>query len=159
MSSRRLEGRADDPTECSLDKSIGQEPAMNLSERAVIVKEVPPKCSTENSRTFLRDLTNAMEDVVRPAIVLDCSHACKIDKQAIHLFLCCLEEAMKRNGDVRIAALHQDAWQVLESAGIARLFRNFRTTAEAVDSYRRRASLRQAFATSSSADAPATSAA
>jgi anti-sigma B factor antagonist len=111
--------------------------AMNLSERAVIVKELPRDCSSGNLRRFLHELVDEMAHVVRPAVVLDCSHASRIDRQSLHLFLSCLEAAMKRNGDLRLAGLHQDALPVLESAGAARLLRNFSTPAEAVRSYHR----------------------
>lgn len=110
---------------------------MNLPERAVIVKELPRDCNGVHGRRFLCELVHAMAKEVRPAVVLDCSRAHRIDRSALQLFLCCLEEAMKRNGDVRLARVHQDAWPVLESAGIGHLFRRFETAAEAVLSYRR----------------------
>jgi anti-anti-sigma regulatory factor len=43
----------------------------------------------------------------RAYIVLDCSKVGVMDRSAIYLLLCCLEEAMKRNGDVKLAAFLQ----------------------------------------------------
>ena len=60
-----------------------------------------------------------------------------MDRFAIHMLLCCLEEAMKRNGDVRLAGLHPDAWRVLKIGDIDRLFQSFSTVTEAINSYRR----------------------
>jgi len=110
---------------------------MQISERAVIVKEVPQNCSPRNSRQFLRDLVFELAQVARPAVVLDCLRAERIDRQTLRLFIWCLEEAMKRNGDVRIAGLHQDALPVLEAAGVARLLRTYPTTTDAIESYQR----------------------
>jgi anti-anti-sigma regulatory factor len=81
------------------------------------------------------NLAEAMAQNIRPAVVLDCSALCKLDKSTMYLFFCCLEEAMKRNGDVRLAGVKPEAFVVLESAGAGYLFRNFATALEAVDSY------------------------
>jgi hypothetical protein len=51
------------------------------------------------------------------------------------LLLHCLEEAMKRNGDVKLAAVPTAAAVLLVSTGVARLFEAYDTTAEAVNSF------------------------
>jgi anti-anti-sigma regulatory factor len=118
---------------------------MNFSQHPVIVKEFPSVCDGGKSRKFLHELKLEMSHAVRPSVVLDCSRASRVDRQTLHLFLCCLEEAMKRNGDVRLAGLHREALPVLRATAVERLFRNFSTTAEAIDSYRRPAIDRTAF--------------
>ena len=70
----------------------------------------------------------------RPYIVLDLSKAGVMDRSAIYLLLCCLEEAIKRNGDVRLAAIPLGTRAGLELTGVDRLFEIF---AEAVNSFRR----------------------
>jgi hypothetical protein len=55
----------------------------------------------------------------------------------IHLLLCCLEEAMKRNGDVRLAALRPDVLAALKSAEVDSLFQCFETIGDAVESFHR----------------------
>jgi anti-anti-sigma regulatory factor len=60
-----------------------------------------------------------------------------MDKPAINLLLSFLEEAMKRNGDVKLAGVPQEAMAALELAGVDRLFEIFATNAEAVSSFRR----------------------
>jgi anti-anti-sigma factor len=74
----------------------------------------------------------------RPAIVLDCTELRQIDSAAAHLLLCCLEEAMKRNGDVRLAGLSAEANGMLSAWGVDRLFRTFDTTEKAAQSFQRR---------------------
>lgn len=53
----------------------------------------------------------------------------------IHLLLCCLEEAMKRNGDVKLSAIPRGAEALLERTGVNRLFDIFHSSAEAVSSF------------------------
>jgi anti-anti-sigma regulatory factor len=85
---------------------------------------------------FLRELEGCL-NVARPCVVLDCSQARQMDKPLLHLLLSCLEETLKRNGDVRLAALSPEARTSLRLSGIERLFKIFDTTAEAVDSFQR----------------------
>ena len=72
-----------------------------------------------------------------PYIVLDCSKVCQIAIPAIYLLLCCLEEAMKRNGDVKLASMPFETTALLELTGVARLFERYDTNAEAISSFRR----------------------
>jgi len=71
----------------------------------------------------------------RPRVVLDCSNLLEWNAPAVLLLLRCLEEAMKRNGDVRLAGLSEKAKTVLELAGAHRLFQIFNSPAEAVESF------------------------
>lgn len=111
---------------------------MTLRPRVVSVKQLPGQLNPQRGRLFFRDMESSM-NVERPSIVLDCSNALEMDNQAIHLLLCCLEGALKRNGDVRLAAVTPKALASLEHAGADRLFRIFDTVNEAVDSFQRRA--------------------
>ncbi|KAA6461087.1 STAS domain-containing protein [Acidobacteria bacterium AB60] len=105
--------------------------------RAVSVKQLPEKLDMKRGRLFFRELESCM-NVERPCIVLDCSRLQEMDPHALHLLLCCLEGAIKRNGDVRLAALSPAARQAMESARIDRLFRIFDTVADAEESFQRR---------------------
>jgi len=73
----------------------------------------------------------------RPNIVLDCSKIDQVDKPSIQLLLCCLEEAIKRNGDVRLAAVPAGARATLKLTGVDRIFEIFDTNADAVNSFQR----------------------
>jgi anti-anti-sigma factor len=76
-------------------------------------------------------------DVLRPCIVLDCSHVRQMDRPTLELLIYCLEEAMKRNGDVRLAAVSSQAKTILEGNGMADLFHFYDTDVQAVASFRR----------------------
>jgi len=71
----------------------------------------------------------------RPRLVLDCADIRECDSWVIRLLLHCLEEALKRNGDVKLAAVPPAAAVALASTGVARLFETFDTTAEAVNRF------------------------
>ena len=109
---------------------------MTLRIRAVVVKQMPENVDVKSGRTFLRSLEDCMS-VDRPSIVFDCSKVLQMDRSAVHLLLCCLEEAMKSNGDVKLAAIPAGARAMLELTGADRLFEIFETNADAVSSFRR----------------------
>lgn len=102
--------------------------------RAVAVKRLPDVLSMQQKIAFLHEVASVMK-TSRPRLVLDCSNLRECDGSAIHLLLHCLEEAMKRNGDVKLAAVPTAAAVVLVSTGVARLFETFDTAAEAVNSF------------------------
>ena len=109
----------------------------NNSVRAVTVHRVPEEVTAIEERSFLRDLQQDVE-TERPRLVLDCSRVQRMDNATIHLLLCCLEEGMKRNGDVKLASLPPGAQATLRLTGVNRLFEIYATTAEAVNSFRKR---------------------
>jgi anti-anti-sigma regulatory factor len=110
---------------------------MTSRSKTVVVRELPAKLDRHSETVLLNDLRAAM-NVERPAVVLDCSRMREMDVRAIHLLLCCLEEAMKRNGDVRLAAVSPVAKESLRGLHIDQLYRIFETSEQAVDSFQRR---------------------
>jgi anti-sigma B factor antagonist len=104
--------------------------------RAVTVGQLSGTLSAEQRRTFLREMESYLH-VDRPRLVLDCSDIRHLDKPLILLLLTCLEEAIKRNGDVKLAAMPQDAKEHLKQLGISHLFEIFDTVVGAVNSFRK----------------------
>ena len=100
------------------------------------VKEFPDSLNAGRRQRFLSELQNCLQDD-RPYIVLDCSKVGQLDRPAMQLLLCCLEEAIKRNGDVKLAAVSAGAKSTLQLTGVDRLFEIFETNVEAVNSFRR----------------------
>jgi anti-anti-sigma factor len=109
---------------------------MSLRVCAVTVKQFPEKVNIEQGRLFLRELESNM-DVERPYIVFDCSQVLQMDMSAVQLLLNCLEDAMKRNGDIKLAAIPADAKAVLKQTGVDHLFEVFDTNDDAVNSFHR----------------------
>jgi anti-anti-sigma factor len=102
--------------------------------RSVTVHQVPERVAAAEERSFLRDLQKYVE-TERPRLVLDCSKVQRMDDATAHLLLCCLEEGMKRNGDVKLASLTPIAESMLRSAGMSHLFEIYATIAAAVNSF------------------------
>ena len=128
-----------------------------IRSKAVTLKELPEKLDRHSESALLDGLRTAMK-IERPAVVLDCSRMCEMNTAAIHLLLCCLEEAMKRNGDVRLAGLSPMAKESLRGLGIDGLFRVFETSELAVQSFQHRGAFAVPFV-SATADVPAENAA
>lgn len=109
---------------------------MSLRPKPVSIRQLPEDVDRRQERLFLRELGCEL-NVVRPAIVIDCSQVHEMGLAPIHLLLRCLEEAMKRNGDIRLSGVSPEARLNLERAGVDRLFRIFPTIGEAVESFHR----------------------
>jgi anti-sigma B factor antagonist len=67
--------------------------------------------------------------------VLDCSRVRELDSAGIQVLLHCLEEAMKRNGDVKLAAIPPAAAEILELTKVDSLFEAFDSIRDAVNSF------------------------
>jgi anti-anti-sigma regulatory factor len=105
--------------------------------RLVTIEQLPEITSEDQGRRFLGRIQNRMSDR-RPGLVLDCSALNQMDKPVLHLLLSCLEEAMKRNGDARLAAVSPSAQAMLKLIGADRLFQIFASNADAVNSFHQR---------------------
>lgn len=105
--------------------------------RSVTVEQLPEIASEEQGYRFLTLVQKRMSDK-RPGLVLDCSRLNQINKPALHLLLSCLEEAMKRNGDARLAGVSASAHEALKVTGADRLFQIFPSSADAINSFYQR---------------------
>ena len=121
-------------TNQKIEQRIREEMAMVTRSSTVYVEQVPEISNMREGRLFLHEITNRMSSD-RPLIVLDCSHVRQVDRALIHTLLCCLEEALKRNGDVKLAALPSAAKTALQRAAGGRIFEIYATTNGAVNSY------------------------
>ncbi|MGH9607758.1 MAG: STAS domain-containing protein [Terracidiphilus sp.] len=109
---------------------------MRYAINSVRVMPIPEILTPERERLFFLELEECTQSD-RPCLVLDCSKAGGLGASVIYLLLRSLEEAMKRNGDARLAAVSSDGRAALEAAGASRLFRIFDSEAEAVGSFHR----------------------
>jgi len=107
---------------------------MTLQGSTVTVKELPQIMNENQGSLFLRELEGCLNHS-RPSIVLNCSKVSKLDTGLIYLLLRCLEETMKRNGDLKLASVPQEAMAALKLNGVSRLFETFAGNAEAIDSF------------------------
>ncbi len=103
-------------------------------QRTVTVRQLPANLDTQGRKKFYSALYGCI-DADRPRLVFDCRRLRELDPPAIHFLLCCLEETMKRNGDVKLALVTPETRASLEAAGADRIFEIFDTLVDAVDSY------------------------
>jgi anti-anti-sigma factor len=102
--------------------------------RPVTVQQMPERLSVEEGRQFFAEVKPALQED-RPRVVLDCSRMRQLDSAGIHVLLECLEEAMKRNGDVKLAAMPSATAAVLRVTQVDSLFEAFDSITEAVESF------------------------
>lgn len=110
---------------------------MLVRTRLVEVHQVQKQVNALCERSFLLNLRESIT-TERPRFVLDCSQVCEINSATIHLLLSSLEEAMKCNGDVRLASLRLDAESALKMAGVRKLFQIYSTVEAAAQSFHQR---------------------
>jgi anti-sigma B factor antagonist len=79
-----------------------------------------------------------MEELLRtdqPRVVFDLGSVTQMDSPGIEFLLSCLSSIMKRDGELKLAALSAQAATVLEITRVGRLFEIFPTVEEAVRSF------------------------
>ena len=108
----------------------------------VIVMELPEKLNHVEGKVFLDEMRPLLE-IDRPRIVLDCSRVQHMDSAGIEMLLHCMEEAMKRDGDLKLAALSPASVAILELMRVDRLFEVFESAEEAARSFHAVASLEE----------------
>jgi len=102
--------------------------------RPVVVMQVPEYFNSDQVSGFKRELAPLLE-AHRPRIVLDFSQVRHIDSAGIEMLLHCLEEAMKRDGDLKLADISKEGQIILELMRVDRIFETFSTCEEAVRSF------------------------
>lgn len=100
----------------------------------VTVTQLPEVLNNREGRLLFKDLERRLK-FDRQCIVLDCSKVRELDNRALRFLLNCLEEAMKRNGDVKLAAVTAPVLAILEQTRVDRLFEIYDTETEAVNSF------------------------
>ncbi len=104
--------------------------------RPVVVKHVPEHLGFREARSFMRDIQPLLS-IDRPQIVFDLSEVKRMDASGVEALLECMSEVMKRDGDLKLAALSPEAEVILELTRTDRLFEIYHTAADAVRSFTR----------------------
>ena len=103
---------------------------------AVTVKKLPESVSLGNARELLREVSPLLTEN-QPRIVFDFTEVQHLDSAGIEMLLRCMEEAMKRKGDVKLAAISPRVAVILELTRVDRLFEIFENPSDAVESFHR----------------------
>src|SRR5882724_8300475 len=107
---------------------------MTTQSRALVVEQLPQVVTTKQAQAFLIQLKGYM-NMKDPGVVLDCSQVRQKNAPLVYMLLCCLEETLKRNGDVKLEALPPAAMAVLNVTGVNRVFEIYDTIPEALNSF------------------------
>jgi len=102
--------------------------------KSITVHQIPSDVTAAGERQFLQSLQPFVA-AERPRLVLDCSDVRHMDDATTHLLLCCLEAAMKSNGDVKLASLTVANEAALRKVQAHRLFEMYPTPAAAIQSF------------------------
>jgi anti-sigma B factor antagonist len=102
--------------------------------KLVMVQNLPEKLTADTAERFLAEM-EPMLDGKRPLVVFDFSDVRHFDGAGVAVLLRCLEEVLKRNGDLKLAAIPAPWIAVLEMAGVDRLFEMFENASDAADSF------------------------
>jgi len=108
----------------------------------VIIMELPENLNHAEGGAFLSEMLPLLE-TNRPRVVLDCSQVRHMDSAGIETLLHCMEEAMKRDGDLKLAALSPEAAAILELMRVDRLFEVYGSADDAARSFHAVASLEE----------------
>ena len=100
----------------------------------VIVMELPEALNHAEGEKFVSEIQPLLE-VHRPRVVLDCSQVQQMDSAGIETLLYCMQEAMKRDGDLKLAAVSPAAATIMELMRVDRLFEVFETADQATRSF------------------------
>ncbi|MGA2353728.1 MAG: STAS domain-containing protein [Terriglobales bacterium] len=100
----------------------------------VIIMQLPERLNHRDVQTFSAEIQPILE-CDRPRVVLDCSLVQYMDSTGVEMLLRCVQEGMKRDGDLKLAAVSPAAAVILELMRVDRLFETFETTDEAVQSF------------------------
>jgi anti-anti-sigma factor len=86
------------------------------------------------ARTFLEEVRPLLEHD-RPQLVFDLSLVRRLDAAGVEMLLFCMQEAARRDGDLKLASLSPHARVVLDLTRAGRLFEIYATSAEAARSF------------------------
>jgi anti-sigma B factor antagonist len=101
---------------------------------AVVVKTLPKRLDRSEVAAFRRE----MQEVLRmdqPRIVFDFCSVTHLDSSGIEFLLDCLSIIVKRDGELKLAALSPQAETILEMTRVGRFFEVFPAAEDAVRSF------------------------
>lgn len=107
---------------------------METNSRPVVVKRMPERVNARTAREFWNDV-QPFVTADRPQLVFDLSPVVQLDAAGVDMLLRCMAEVHKRDGDLKLAALSEPAWVVLELTRTERLFEIYETAVDAVRSF------------------------
>jgi anti-anti-sigma factor len=106
------------------------------SSRPVVIKHTPERLDFRQARNFWREIQPLITSD-RPQLVFDMSSVKHLDTAGVDMLLECITEVMKRDGDLKLAAVSPEAWVILEITHTDRFFEIYETPSDAMRSFSR----------------------
>ncbi|MFB3916830.1 MAG: STAS domain-containing protein [Terriglobales bacterium] len=104
--------------------------------RPVVVMRIPERLNFKQSRAFWREIQPILTSD-RPQIVFDMASVKYLDAAGVDMLLQCMAEVMKRDGDLKLAAVSPEAFVILELTRTDRFFEIYDSSSNAVKSFSR----------------------
>lgn len=104
--------------------------------RPVVIKRMPERLNFREARKFFAEVQPIITSD-RPQIVFDMSQIKHLDAAGVDMLLKCMAEVMKRDGDLKLAAVSAEAAIILEMTRTDRFFEIYDTSTDAVRSFSR----------------------
>ena len=105
-----------------------------LTSGPVVIMQLPEELNVKEVDNFMQEIGPLLESN-RPRVVLECSQVRSMESAGVEMLLRCLEEVLKRDGDLKLAALSPEAEVILELMRVERVFETFSTSEEAARSF------------------------
>ena len=104
--------------------------------RPVVIKRVPEHLTSRQARSFWQEVQPLVTSD-RPQLVFDMAPLKQLDAAGVDLLLRCMTEVMKRDGDLKLAAVSAEAAVILEITRTDRFFEIYETPSDAAVSFSR----------------------
>jgi len=105
-----------------------------ISRENIVVKQLPEHLHLNGVQELRRELEPVLRGD-RPALVFDFSRVRQMDGAGVEMLIECLDTVMKRDGDIKLAAVPPELCVILELTRVDRLFEIFETAEAAVASF------------------------
>jgi anti-sigma B factor antagonist len=101
---------------------------------SIVVKTLAKRLGRSEVAAFRQEMQNVLR-LDQPRIVVDFGSVTHLDSAGVEALLHCLSASVRRDGELKLAALSPQAVAILEMTRVGRLFEVFPTVEEAVRSF------------------------
>lgn len=101
---------------------------------SVLIKEIPGKFVASDAWSFLEEVKPILKRR-RPTVVFDLSRVSAMDRSGILVLLKCLGEALKQNGEVKLASVPAEVESTFQQMGLDEICDIYDTAEEASESF------------------------
>lgn len=105
-----------------------------MGSQGVVLQTLPAQFDAADLLAFRKDVQSVLESD-SPQIVLDLSPVKYLGPEGIEFLLECLSQVVRRDGDLKLAALSPESAALLALTRVERFFEIYRTVEDAINSF------------------------